>query len=237
MGDSTEPEAKRVKLGGNLTLYHKTWWSSSRVALLVHELGIGDKVTISDIDEEKLKKDEDFVKRNPAKRLPFMDLGDEKQGMTESGAMIELLLELYDTEGKFSVPTPSVDDPESIQKRAQFLRFLHFGPSTAYHIIAPLFFKSQVEGEERDQKGIDEQVEKWKQVVVLQLANQLQASGGPYLLGEQFTAADICITYDLVTASFIRGVEGLMDDPTLAKYFQALSSREAYKLLFTHSPK
>lgn len=223
--DSERPKAK---------LCHVRWWPSSRVALLIEELGIHDKIEIQQISEDKLKSDEALSKVNPTGRVPCMDLGDGLVGITESGAIMELLLEMYDKDHKMWIPAvTSSDPPQSIRRRGQFLQFLHFGPATAHQLVVPIFSKTfEVAPENHNQEELAPLINKWNDVYVPIVVKQLEDSGGPYLMGEQYTAADVCASYDLMMASFT-GVPTLLENPKVKQYFELISSRDAYKKFFT----
>uniref|UniRef100_A0A7S1XDT9 GST C-terminal domain-containing protein n=1 Tax=Compsopogon caeruleus TaxID=31354 RepID=A0A7S1XDT9_9RHOD len=215
-------------------LYHIKFYSSSRVLGLIEELGIKDKVNTRVIDAAKLRLDPELTQRNPTKRLPYLELGDGLDGVIESGAIIQFLLEMYDTNHTLSFPPLTAgDSKDQVRKRAQFLQFLYFGPSTAYHTIMPIFFQTfGVPHDKRNQAEIQRLAGDWDRLVVGVLVKQLKESGGPYLMGPKFTAVDIAISFDLMTASFT-GVPSLLADPLLAEYFKLISSREVFKNLYS----
>jgi glutathione S-transferase len=50
----------------------------------------------------------------------------------------------------------------------------------------------------------------------------------PYLLGDEFSAADLLLMYDLMTAGFINAKM----EPVLKAYYDRLAARESFKKVF-----
>jgi len=216
------------------TVYHIQFWCSSRVVNLARELGLGpEQLKIEVVDEKKLKEDPDFVKRNPLKVLPYYESG-TGFSMVESGAIVQHLLELYDKEHKLHpAPAEAGASPEAIEKRAKFLQWVYYGPASMYHAVLPIFFKCfGVDKDKRDREALKPLVEKWTNKVITILKAEL-SDGRKFLLGEEFSAADIIVSYDLMTASFT-GEEELLADPVIRSYFERVSARPAY--IATYAP-
>ena len=212
------------------TLFHNKWWSSSRPAYVILELGLnkeaGGPIDITDISEKELKGDPWLVKNNPQKRLPFFydPSGDLK--LNESGGLVQYLLETYDTESKLS---PAIGHPT----RPEFLKLMHFGPASAYHAIVPIFLHQ----EEGPMKSPDEAFEAgkkdWHNFVAPTFEQALDKYGGPFLLGDTFSAADIVCGYDLMMLSFTQCSKELLEPhPKIQAYLETISKREAYQKLY-----
>lgn len=86
-----------------------------KVAIILEELGLKYDTKIMDFTE--LKKDP-FEKINPNGRVPAIEDPNTGINLWESGAIIEYLLETYDTENKLSYTKA----PEKFQQ----LQWLHF---------------------------------------------------------------------------------------------------------------
>jgi glutathione S-transferase len=215
------------------TLYHCKYWSSSRPAGVLLELGVagtpGAPVDIVDVTGEQVKTDPMLCKLNPQRRLPLFRDADAGLVLTESGGLVQYLLERYDVEHALH---PAVGDPT----RADFLQLLHFGPATAYHVSVPIMFKGGppqgIEALRTSADVFEQKKREWHEVVAPTLEQALDKFGGPFLLGAKFTAADIACGYDVVTASFA-GVPELFDaHPKVKAYHEALSKRPVYATLY-----
>ena len=143
--------------------------------------------------------------------------------------MVQYFLETYDTEHTFW-PAPGE------ATRAEFLKLIHFGPATAYHVVVPIFLH-YMHGTTTDppiNKEIESKKKEWHSVVAPTLEQALEKFGGPYLLGEKFSAADMVCGYDLVTVSFASCAAELLDPhPKVKTYLDIISQREVYKTLYT----
>jgi glutathione S-transferase len=138
--------------------------------------------------------------------------------LNESGGLVQYLLETYD-------PTHTLHPAPGTTTRPDFLKLLHFGPATAYHIGVPILFPGP---------DLEEKKKQWHDIVAVTLEQSLTKYGGPYLLGDQFTAVDASIAYDLVTvaAAGDRAKELWESHPALVTYHALLQERPAYKMTF-----
>lgn len=216
------------------TLFHNQFWSSSRPAAVLMELGLtkesGGPIEIATISEKELKSDPWLIKSNPQKRLPFFYDPTNELSLNESGGMVQYLLETYDTQNKL---WPAMNDPT----RPEFLKLLHFGPATAYHVAVPIFFRFMApEGDplRTSDKDFEAKKKDWHKFVAPTLEQALDKYGGPFLLGDQFSAADIVCGYDLMTLSFTECAKELFEPhPKVKSYLDKISKREVYKKLYT----
>lgn len=213
------------------TLFHSKYFSSSRPLWLLMEMGLissNEKdscpVHLQTITMDQLKKDPVLTKLNPQRRLPFFfdPTNGENLSLNESGGLVQYLLETYDSEFKFH---PAPGD----KTRPEFLKLIHFGPATAYNTIVPLLFSDG-----RSEEQVESKKREWHDVVVPTLEQALDKYGGPFMLGETFSAADAVVGYDVMTASFTKFSKELLGShPKLEKYHQTICARPAYKELFT----
>jgi glutathione S-transferase len=220
------------------TLFHNQFWSSSKPAYVLKALGLVDgkessKVTIQTINEKQLKEDPVLTTLNPQCRLPFFYDPIADLRLNESSGLIEYLLETYDMEHQL---WPAPGDPT----RAEFLKLVAFGPGTAYHICVPILF-AFMEPSDPSLKTSPEMLEKkkqeWHKIVAPTYEYALTKYGGPFLLGEKFTAADIVTGYDLMTVSFAEGCDGgpklIQQHPQIQKYFDHICQCPIYKELYS----
>ena len=102
--------------------------------------------------------------------------------LVESVAIVMYLLEKYDTQYKLLIP------PTDIQKRAKMFQFMHYASSTLYPLNADAHLQ--------DNAAVMEKcVKQFKNEVVPFLTREL--GDKQYLLGDQYTVADLLISYDL----------------------------------------
>jgi len=185
-------------------------------------------VDIVSVSEDQLKKDSVLVALNPQKRLPFFYDPDLDLKLNESGGMVQYILETYDTQHQLHPPLGD-------KTRAEFLKLIHFGPATAYHVAVPIFFhfmspkgQQATPLEELEKKKND-----WHTFVAPTLEQSLDKYGGPFLLGDKFSAADLVCGYDLMTISFTGCAKELMDaHPKVKAYHERISQRDVYKQVY-----
>lgn len=233
-------EMSTIELPTKPTLFHALNFSSSRPLCVLMELGIvrgrpkdsasepslkkskseskSPAVEIVEVSYDQLKNDPCLAKLNPQKRLPFFFDPAKDLKLNESGGLVEYLLETYDPEHTLH-PAPGTDT------RAEFLRLLHFGPATAYHIGVHLLFPG---------KDLEEKKKQWHEVVAPTLEQALEKYGGPYLLGKAFSAADAVIGYDMVTVAAAEcGDELFAAHPSLKEYHELLKTRPSYADIYS----
>ena len=233
------------------TLYHAPNFSSCRPLGVLVELGVvaypsntgdslagnkrkadddedtspGALVQVENVSWDQLKNDPVLTELNPQKRLPFFHDPSSSLSLTESGGMVQYLLEKYD-EKHTLYPAPGDET------RADFLKLLHFGPATAYHVAVHLLFPPSVE------KVFDQKKQEWHNVVVPTYEEALTKYGGPYLLGKTLTAADIVLAYDLVTASAAKCASELFEPhPKLKAYRDMISELSFFKVVYPPEKK
>lgn len=217
------------------TLYHTQYFSSSRAAAILIELGLvgtpDSPIEIVEITVAQLKSDPVLTQLNPQRRLPFFRDPAADLNLTESGGLAQYLLETYDTAHKLH---PEVGD----KTRADFLQLMHFGPATCYHIAVPIMFKrppAGLEAFETKDDVFEQKKKEWHDFIVPTLEQALDKFGGPYLLGPKMTAADLVVGYDVMTAAFA-GAPALLDDhPKIKAYSETISKLDSYAKLYTPS--
>lgn len=155
-----------------------------------------------------------FAQHTPMKKLPTIEDGDVV--MAESGAIVEYILERYGN-GRLA---PAIGSPD----RPAFLQWLHFAESTAFPPLGILVWLTLYRSDAGEHATLitDARGRATQGLVFLE-----QALGDrPYLLGDEFSAADIMMGFTLVAARMF----GLIDDgfPGLQAYIGRLETRPAY---------
>jgi glutathione S-transferase len=171
----------------SLTLFHAAPSRSSIVHWMLEEVG-----EPYDIRLLSLKKGEnraaDYLKVNPMGKVPALKHGDTV--ITEAAAICAYLADAF-PQAKLNVP---LGDP----RRGPYLKWLFFGPSCVEPaIIDHLFPRKDVPP--RGALGYGDY-----DTVLDVLAEAVR--GGPYLMGEQFTAADVVIGSGLRWGMMFKGL-------------------------------
>lgn len=198
-----------------ITLYHAQYTRSLRIRWLLEELGLDYELKRINF-QRKEHKGEDYLAVHPLGRLPAMVDGDVS--MFESGAMIQWLLEKYG-EGRLH-PLPAT--PQS----AAYLQWFHYGEATHQTYLSTVALHTAIlPKEERIPVIAERAVEGAKDC-----NRMLDAHLGKqdHIAGDQFTAADIMVTYPLIL-SHLFGILPSEDVPHLMKYYERVSARPAFQ--------
>lgn len=198
-----------------ITVYGGWPTRSVRVVWALEELGL--KYRLRPVDLRERQKDEEFLKKNPAGFLPVLD--DDGVVMVESIAILEYLIAKYDDK---AILAPAAGDP----RFPAYQQFLHLGESglAAYLniVAASRFFAPEAERENWGAQMAERMFFNRLALVLRRL------SAAPMMAGEEFSAADISVTYALDIAERL-GLAGKFG-PELVAYRERVSSRPAYKI-------
>jgi glutathione S-transferase len=190
-----------------LTLYHAAPSRSSVVHWMLEEVG-----EHYDVQLMSLKKGEnraaDYLKVNPMGKVPALRHGDVV--ITESAAICAYLADAF-PQAKLNVP---VDDP----RRGPYLKWLFFGPSCVEPAIIDRLFP-RTGDIPRAALGYGDY-----DTVIEVLAAAVR--NGPFLMGEQFTAADVVIGSALRWGMMFKG---LPERPEFVAYAGRVAERPAAK--------
>ena len=160
-----------------------------------------------------------MTKLNPQKRLPFFHDPSKNISLSESGGLVQYLLETYDLNHELHPPIGHATRPD-------FLQLLHFGPATAYHQTVPILFSSSDD-------DLKKKKQEWSDIFVPTLEQSLTKWGGPFLLGEKLSAEDISLAYDLLTIDSSKSGPELFDaHPKLKAYHDKIAAIAFYKAVF-----
>ena len=193
-----------------LTLYFAPRTRSVRIVWLFEELGLPYEL----IREEFIPTAKDFFsQKTPTGKFPTLIDGDVV--MCESGAITEYILEKYG-EGRLAPAPGSVDRPA-------FLQWLHFAESTAFPPVGIVVWLTRYREEDpalaeliKDARG--------RAASGLEFLEQ-SLEGKTFVVGEEFTAADIMLGFTLVAAQSV----GVLDTrfPNINAYLGRLLARPA----------
>jgi glutathione S-transferase len=196
-----------------IALYHSPRTRSLRVLWLLEELGLPYELHTLAFTPDSLKG-ADYLKVNPLGKVP--SITDGELTMFESGAIVEYLLERYGN-GRLA---PKVGTAE----RGAFLQWVHFAEATCLPPLSDLaqhtIFKPETERIAALVPDAQARIATWLGVL------ERAAAGKQYLLGDDFTGADVMIGYSLLLTKWF----GLLGEPpyaNLSAYLARLERRPA----------
>ena len=195
-----------------IKLYHAPLSRSVRIFWLLEELGLPYELVSAELVPPTPKP---FSQPTPFGKVPAIE--DDGVSMFESGAILEYLLERYG-EGRLA---PTLDSP----LRSAFLQWVHFAEATAFTGLGNIAWHTRFRD---DAEKIPEAIDDYRTWATAALETLDQAlAGQDYLLGSDFSAADIMVGYSVLVA---RGLQILGDDqPRLVAYLARLTARPAFR--------
>lgn len=197
-----------------LKIYHVKPTRSLRIVWLAEELGVPYELKHMPFDPAALRTEE-FLAVNPFGTVPAIEDGGVH--MTESGAIAQYLTERY---GKAPLRRQLGD-----ADYPQYLQWLHAGEATLTPPLIHIAAHTRLRPESRRIPIIaEEAVERFYQHAKV-LDQYLGETG--YLLGAEFTAADVMVGYALHLANAFGLIKDTPDD--VQKYFARLAARPAYQ--------
>jgi glutathione S-transferase len=156
-----------------------------------------------------------FAQRTPTGKLPTIEDGDIT--LCESGAIVEWILERHG-QGRLA-PKPGT------RERARFLQWLHFAESTAFPPLGIVVWLTLYRKDAASQGELIQDARARAAMGLDFLERELGESA--YLVGDEFTAADIMMGFTLVAAKVL----GVLDArfPRLNRYLARLEARPAFQ--------
>jgi len=198
-----------------MKLYHYSKSRSTRVLWMLEELGLEYEAEMLPFDPRAFRL-ADYLEIDRYGEMPM--LIDAGHSMSESIAVIHYLLDRYG-DGRLG-PDRGAD------AYGPFLEWIQFGEAKLMDPLSQLLQNIVFLPEADRDRGAAERARR----VFNHFARTVEAAltGKRYLLGEEFSAADIVVGYALFVAKEF-GVfpQGLGN---LSEYYELLSSRPAFKL-------
>jgi glutathione S-transferase len=158
----------------NLTLYHASPSRSSIVLWMLEELGEPYDIKLLKLSEGDNMKP-DYLSLNPMGKVPALKHGDTV--ITESAAICTYLADEF--------PNAKLNVPIGSPRRGVYLKWLFFGPGC----IEPAVIDRAAPRKEPARRGM---LGYGDFDTVMNVLAQAVAKG-PWLMGEQFTAADVIV--------------------------------------------
>ena len=194
-----------------ITLYFAPRTRAVRVRWLLEELGLAYELRRVPFQPPSKV----FAQDTPLGKFPVIE--DDGMVMCESGAIVEYLVERYG-DGRLA---PALGSP----LRGPYLQWLHFAESTAFPPLGVIVWHALYRGNAADIPQVIDDARERAHGGLAFVAAAL--AGKDYLLGKEFSAADVMMGFTLVAARVL----GVLDDryPDLTRYLASLESRPAFR--------
>lgn len=188
-----------------IRLYYHPYSRAAGTLWALEEAGVPYELQVTDILKGEQKGPE-LVARNPMGKLPTLVDGDVV--VTEAAAICLYLADRY-APGRLA---PALDDP----RRGTYLRWSFFAPS----VIEPAVMAHSSQWEVREVSA------GWGSYTLMLAAAQSAIAGRPYVLGDEFSMADVVFGG---TLRFM--MEFKLVEPTalFTDYVDRLNARPAYQ--------
>ena len=196
-----------------IKIFHAPGSRSVRIIWLLEELGL-------DYELEVLKRgevNEAFIEASPFSKLPTIIDGDIV--MSESVAIVQYILQKYG-DGRLE------PDHDSNQY-AEYLQWLNFGESVLIDPIVSILINKVFRPVEHRHEYSVQSAEKSFAKMIKTLNSIME--GRTYIMGDDFTAADIINGYTLRLADNLQLLPGEPGTENVVNYFKSLASRDAYQ--------
>ena len=192
-----------------ITLFWCPKTRASRILWLLEELQQPFELRLIDIRKPEARADPDFVAASPMGKVPaIMDRAPNGVVHVADSAAIGLYLaDRYPAAGL----APAIDDP----RRGAYLYWMTYTPGVIEPAMAEKFNNWQVS---RASCG-------WGNFPTMIEVLERGLAEGPWLLGEQFSAADVLVGSSVY---FMKIFGVLPDSPVLAAYAERCLARPAY---------
>jgi glutathione S-transferase len=197
-----------------IKIHHARRTRSVRVVWLLEELGVPYELATFEFTRENLRRPE-YLALHPLGKIPVIQ--DRDVTLFESGAILEYLLEEHGG-GRLAPPPGSRD-------RALYLQWFHFGEaSLTTHVGTIVRHRFTLPEEERIPAAAEDGRVRLHQA--LELVDKALAER-PFILGDEFTAADIMVAYGVAISKIMRELPPALG--ALSAYLSRMKERPAYE--------
>lgn len=195
-----------------MKLYHARQSRSIRPRWLLEELGVPYELVTLDMSKQEHKAP-DYLKIHPHGALPALVDGD--LALMESAAICAYLADKY--------PEKRLAPPVGSPARGPYYQWIVYTIATMEPPLIDVFMNTvRLPEAERSPAKVEAGRVAWKKVAEV-LSGALQ--GKQYLLGNEFSTADVMVGSTLAWGQFLGLLEGF---PVLQEYVGRLASRPAF---------
>jgi glutathione S-transferase len=197
-----------------LKLYHADRMRSARIYWLLEELGLSYQLETVGYVPHAVP----FSQHTPLGKFPVLEDGDLT--MMESGAIVEYVLDRYG-QGRLAPEHGS-------HLHGQFLQWIHFAEATLMPPVVEIFRHTRLKPEPERIPAIV--IDARARAAAILTVVERAIEGKEYLLGKDFTGADVMMGYSLQVADWL----GLLAEtyPNLRAYLGRLKRRPAFVKVF-----
>lgn len=194
-----------------MKLYYAPRTRSVRVRCLLEEIGLPYELERIEFRPSA----QAFTQATPLGKLPVLVDGETVIG--ESGAILEYILERHGN-GRMAPPSGS-------PLRGEFLQWMHFAEGTAYPPLGVIIWHT-IYLQNADQVALAVDSARERAHAALGVLER-RLAGRDFLLGAEFSAADIMVAFTLAAAQFV----GVLDDryARLPAYLAAVMGRPSFQ--------
>jgi glutathione S-transferase len=199
-----------------------------KVAIVVAELGLPHEIIRQPLSKVK---NPEYLVINPNGRIPAIYDPNTDLTLWESGAIIEYLIERYDTAHKISFPPGS--NESFLTKQWLYFQVSGQGP---YYGQASWFKKFHPEKVPSALERYVKEINRVTSVLEGHLSRQKQLTGtakdGPWLVGNRYTYADLSfVSWQTIVEVLIKKEDGytIDDYPVVKDWLRRILSRDPVK--------
>jgi len=188
----------------------KLYWSaktrSSRAVWMLEEAGVEYERVVVDLSVPREQRPPELLATSPLGKVPAIEDGAVK--VADSAAICLYVADRY-AAGRLA---PAVDHPD----RGSYLFWMTFTPGVIEPAVAEKVSGREPSPTHNGWGSFDLMISAWERGLEL----------GPWVLGEQFTAADVMLGS---SAAYLRLFKMLPDSPVLEAYVKRCFERPAYQ--------
>ena len=188
-----------------MKLFYAPQTRSTRAIWMLEEAGVDYDMELVDIRAEDRQDSDEFRQASPMGKVPALVDGDV--AMSESAAVCIYIADRYAS----GTLAPAFDAPE----RGQFLYWAMYTPAVIEPAMSEKFNKVKANRGQSGWGDFELMIETWDKAL----------EGRDWILGEQFTAADVMLGSSAV---FLRMFEMLPDTANLGAYADRCLARPGY---------
>jgi glutathione S-transferase len=202
--------------GSMITLYHSPFTRSHLIRFALEELGLSHELELVDVSQGR-HKSADYLQINPLGQLPALRDGDLL--LREAAAIALHLADKAPERGLAPAPGSAA--------RAPYYQWVVFSVATELFALSKIAMHSRFLPEAARVPAIAAAGHaEWREVAA---ALTLGLRGKRFLLGDDFSMADVLVGGSLWLAGFI---DVLSPYPELVAYYERVSARPAFKSAF-----
>jgi len=196
-----------------ITIYHLDTSRSERIVWLMEELGLPYKLELH-LRQSNGAAPDALKTIHPLGKAPIIRDGDVV--LAESGAIVEYIVNRH-AGGRLGVPP-------SDSKYARYLYWIHFAEGSLMSLMIVALVLSRIPDGDKTPAGV-RVLARMKYMLSFVDA---EIADGPYFVGEEFSAADVMMTFTFTTMRYFLDYD-LAPYPHIVAYLRRIEARPAYR--------